>query len=182
MSARLLAAPLAVLGLMAVAGARPPAAGAGGQAPDHLDWPLADWVETQPYGCTTFELEPAAPFCPGGHFHSGIDLAAPAGTVVRSAAAGVASVELDPAGYGLHVVVEHGGGIATLYGHLESTSLHSGDAVAAGEEIGRVGSTGLSTGPHLHFEVRRDGRPVDPTPWLPARGGGDARKCCRSDM
>jgi murein DD-endopeptidase MepM/ murein hydrolase activator NlpD len=166
---KLVAAPLALVGLMAVTGARPPVPGAGGAPPGRLTWPLSDWVMTQPYGCTSFELEPAAAWCATGHFHSGIDMAAPAGTPVRAAAAGVARVVLDPGGYGLHVILEHGGGIATLYGHLESTSLTAGDAVAAGGEIGRVGSTGMSTGPHLHFEVRRDGRPVDPTPWLPAR-------------
>jgi murein DD-endopeptidase MepM/ murein hydrolase activator NlpD len=170
MSLRLFAVPLAALGLMAVAGARPATPGhVGGPGPDHLAWPLTDWVETQPYGCTSFELEPVATWCSTGHFHSGIDMAAPAGTAVRSAAGGVARVSFDAAGYGLHVVIDHGGGIATLYGHLEAASVHTGDAVAPGEEIGRVGSTGLSTGPHVHFEVRRDGRPVDPVPWLPAR-------------
>jgi murein DD-endopeptidase MepM/ murein hydrolase activator NlpD len=169
---KLAAVPLLALGLMAVAGGQPPPPGAGadpgGPGPDHLAWPLPDWVETQPYGCTSFALEPAAPWCPAGHFHGGIDMAAPAGTAVHAAAAGRASVAWSPAGYGRFVVVQHGGGIATLYGHLDSTALRSGDAVEAGQEIGRVGSTGLSTGPHLHFEVRRGGRPVEPAPWLPA--------------
>jgi murein DD-endopeptidase MepM/ murein hydrolase activator NlpD len=175
MSVRVVAVPLAALGLMAVGGAGHAGlgAGAGGPAPDHLAWPLTGWVETQAYGCTSFELEPVAAWCPGGHFHSGIDMAAPAGTPVQAAAAGEARVELDPTGYGIYVVVQHGGGFATLYAHLESASLRTGDAVGAGDEVGRVGSTGLSTGPHLHFEVRRDGRPVDPVPWLPAgRWGG----------
>ena len=162
--------PLAAVGLMAVVGGRSAATAApGGAGPDHLAWPLADWVETQAYGCTSFALEPAAPWCPGGHFHSGVDRAAPAGTPIHAAAAGTATVAWDPNGYGLYVIVLHGGGISTLYGHMESTPLVSGDSVAAGAEIGRVGSTGLSTGPHVHFEVRRNGRPVDPIPLLPAR-------------
>lgn len=167
MNLKTIAVPIAAVGLMAVAGGR--TAGPGGPAPGRLAWPLTAWVETQPFGCTSFELEPGAPSCPGGHFHSGIDMAAPAGTAVHAAAAGRAAVAWNPNGYGLYVVLEHGSGVATLYGHLESTPLVSGDAVPAGAEIGSVGSTGLSTGPHLHFEVRRDGRPVDPMSQLPAR-------------
>jgi murein DD-endopeptidase MepM/ murein hydrolase activator NlpD len=129
---------------------------------------VAGWVLTQGYGCTSFALEPVAPDCPGGHFHGGLDLAAPAGTPVRAAAAGAARVAENPSGYGLHVVIDHGAGVATLYAHLQWTPLHGGQTVGAGEELGQVGSTGLSTGPHLHFEVRRNGRPVDPTPYLPA--------------
>jgi murein DD-endopeptidase MepM/ murein hydrolase activator NlpD len=172
MSLRLLAVPLVLVGLMAAMGGRPPAAGPapGDRAPERLAWPLAGWVMTQPFGCTSFALEPVAPWCASGHFHSGIDMAAPAGTVVRAAAAGRARVAWNPGGYGRYVVVDHGGGVATLYAHLEAAALLSGDDVQAGGEVGRVGSTGLSTGPHLHFEVRRDGRPVDPTSWLPARG------------
>jgi murein DD-endopeptidase MepM/ murein hydrolase activator NlpD len=170
MNPRLVVIPIAALGLMAVAGGRPaPLQDGGGPAPDRLAWPIASWVETQPYGCTSFSLEPAAPWCPSGHFHSGIDMAAPAGTTVRAAAGGRVRVAWSPTGYGLQVIVDHGGGLATLYGHLESAAVVSGDVVAPGVELGRVGSSGLSTGPHLHFEVRRDGRPVDPTPWLPAR-------------
>lgn len=173
MSVRTVAIPLVALGLMAVGGgADSRMAGAGGAAPGRLAWPLARWVETQPYGCTSFALEPAAPACPGGHFHSGIDMAAPSGTAVRAAAAGRATVAWSATGYGLHLVVEHGGGVATLYGHLDSTAVLNGDWVDAGQLIGRVGSTGMSTGPHLHFEVRRAGRPVDPTPWLPAEPAG----------
>ncbi|HEY4024943.1 MAG TPA: M23 family metallopeptidase [Candidatus Dormibacteraeota bacterium] len=170
MSLRLLAIPFAAVALMAVVGGRPqtPGSPSGLRPPDHLVPPLADWVMTQPYGCTSFELEPIASWCASGHFHSGVDMAAPAGTAVHAAAAGRARVAWSPGGYGRFVILDHGAGISTLYAHLESTGLLSGDDVQAGAEIGRVGSTGLSTGPHLHFEVRRDGRPADPTPWLPA--------------
>ena len=112
------------------------------------------------------ELEP--PYAGFAHFHAGIDVAEPAGTVVLAADDGVvATVASGNTGYGNYVVIAHSSGITTLYGHLLSASLRSGQFVAAGGEIGRVGSTGLSTGPHLHFEVRRAGRPVDPNPWLP---------------
>jgi murein DD-endopeptidase MepM/ murein hydrolase activator NlpD len=170
MNVRLLATPFVALALMAIEGAHAagPGLAPGGPAPRSLRWPLADAVLTQAYGCTSFALEPAAPWCPTGHFHSGIDLAAPAGTPIAAAAAGTARVGENPAGYGLYVVLDHGGGVATLYGHLEATRLRTGDPVGAGETLGWVGSTGLSTGPHLHFEVRRDGRPVDPGPWLPS--------------
>jgi murein DD-endopeptidase MepM/ murein hydrolase activator NlpD len=171
MIVRLFVVPAAAVALMVAGAGRPPQlappAGLSAPAPGQLVWPLAAWVLTQPYGCTDFQLEPAAPWCPSGHFHSGLDLAVGAGTPVRAAAAGVASVSYSAVGYGISIVLDHGGGITTLYGHLLSASLRSGQVVAAGGEIGRVGSTGLSTGPHLHFEVRRAGRPVDPNPWLP---------------
>jgi murein DD-endopeptidase MepM/ murein hydrolase activator NlpD len=71
-------------------------------------------------------------------------------------------VILSASGYGLHVIIDHGGGLSSLYGHLDTVVVASGDAVTAGEMIGTVGSTGNATGPHLHFEVRRDGIPEDP--------------------
>ena len=127
---------------------------------------VAGAVQTQPFGCTSLELEPVQPACPGGHFHSGIDLAAPAGTPVLAPGAGVARVgEGGPCG--IHVVIRHGGGIETLYCHLLQAAVADGQQVGAWQLIGNVGSSGLSTGPHLHFEVHSDGRPVDPATWLP---------------
>lgn len=137
-------------------------------APGTLGRPVTGAVLAQGFGCTSLVFEPADPACPSGHFHSGLDLAAPTGTQVRAAAAGRARVLWNPTGYGLYVLVDHGGGLQTLYGHLSAASIEDGAQVQAGEEIGRVGSTGLSTGPHLHFEVRRDGRAVDPSPLLSA--------------
>jgi murein DD-endopeptidase MepM/ murein hydrolase activator NlpD len=168
MNVRLVAAPLAALGLMAALGGAEAEPAGSAPGPDGLAWPLAAWVQTQGYGCTSFALEPVATWCPSGHYHSGIDMAAPAGTPVHAAAGGRVRTAWSPGGYGLYVVVDHGGGVSTLYGHLESIEALDGDTVGPGAVIGEVGSTGLSTGPHLHFEVRRDGRPVDPTPWLPA--------------
>lgn len=94
--------------------------------------------------------------------HHGVDIAAPWGTPVRVAAAGNVVYAGWFGGYGKLVVVDHGGGTATLYGHLSSIAVSAGQRVAAGDLVGRVGSSGYSTGPHLHFEVRVDGRPVDP--------------------
>jgi len=94
--------------------------------------------------------------------HQGVDIAAPWGTPVWAAAAGTVVYAGWFGGYGKLVVVDHGGGVATLYGHLSSIAVSPGDRVAAGDVLGRVGSTGYSTGPHLHFEIRVDGRPVDP--------------------
>jgi len=122
-------------------------------------------VEAQPFGCTSFELEPVQPACPGGHFHSGIDLAAPAGTPVLAPAGGVARVgEGGPCG--IHVVIRHGGGVETLYCHLSQALVADGQRVGSGQRIGSIGASGLATGPHLHFEVHSDGQPVDPAAWL----------------
>ncbi len=173
MNGRALLAPVAALGLMAVGGARPPTPG---PPPGRLVWPLASWVQTQGYGCTALALEPEAVWCRGGHFHSGLDLAAPPGTEGRAALSGVAHVVAGATGYGLHVVVGHGGGMETLYGHLEAATIEDGEPVDSGQRLGLVGSTGASTGPHLHFEVRRDGRPVDPLAWLAPAGCEETRR------
>jgi murein DD-endopeptidase MepM/ murein hydrolase activator NlpD len=124
-------------------------------------------VVTQSFGCTSVAFEPIDLSCPSRHFHSGIDLAAPEGTPVHAAAAGIARVAVGP-GYGIHVIVTHDARSQTLYGHLSAAVILTGQAVARGELIGLVGSTGLSTGPHLHFEVRVQGAPVDPLGWLSA--------------
>jgi len=125
--------------------------------------PVDGAVVSQPFGCTPYSMEPADRSCPSGHIHTGIDLAAPLGTPIHAALDGIAHVIASATGYGLHVIVDSGGGLTTLYGHMESVDVHDGDPVSAGDVIGEVGSTGNSTGPHLHFEVRRDGIPEDPT-------------------
>jgi murein DD-endopeptidase MepM/ murein hydrolase activator NlpD len=128
--------------------------------------PVTDAVITQPFGCTSFALEPVDPSCPGEHFHSGIDLAVAAGTPVHATLAGVAQVIDDTTGYGLHIIIDHEQGLSSLYGHLESVSVTSGEHVLAGQVIGHVGSTGDSTGPHLHFEIRVNGTAEDPQQFL----------------
>ena len=137
-----------------------------GQARLPIGAVVAGAVETQPFGCTNLALEPFLLACPGLHFHSGIDLAAPAGTQVRSATAGVARIAFDPAGAGLYVTVMDGARVRILYCHLSSALVHQGEAVQPGEVIGLVGATGLTTGPHVHLEIQVDGRPVDPARWL----------------
>ncbi|HEX2646364.1 MAG TPA: M23 family metallopeptidase, partial [Candidatus Dormibacteraeota bacterium] len=135
----------------------------------HLSWPMASFTITQPFGPTNVLLEP--PYGPYKHFHTGIDLAAALGTPVMSAAAGlVIAVGHAATGYGNYVVVAHGGGIATLYGHLLSTSVIVGDVVKGGQVIGLEGSTGFSTGPHVHFELRVNNQVIDPMPYLPVPG------------
>ncbi len=122
-------------------------------------------VETQPFGCTNFGLEPTTGGCPGG-FHSGVDLGDPQGTPIRAAADGIAYPLPDYQFYGNHVLIQHTGGLSTVYGHMVQMNVTWGQAVRRGDLIGWVGTTGNSTGPHLHFEVRFAGVPVDPLPYL----------------
>lgn len=100
-------------------------------------------------------------------FHTGIDLAVPVGTPVHAAAAGKVVQAGWQGGYGLLLVIDHGNGLSTYYGHLSEVLVRVGQFVEQGQVVARSGNTGLSTGPHLHFEIRRFGEPVDPLPWLP---------------
>lgn len=99
-------------------------------------------------------------------FHAGIDFGADSGTTIRAAAAGVVIYAQWYGGYGNSVIVDHGGGITTLYAHAEGFYVAEGATVQKGQPIAAVGSTGFSTGPHLHFEVRQNGEPIDPVPYL----------------
>lgn len=94
--------------------------------------------------------------------HTGVDIAGPLGTPVYSAAAGKVLYTGWFGGYGKIVVIDHGSGVSTLYGHLSAILVGTGTNVPRGAVVGRIGSTGYSTGPHLHFEVRVNGRPVNP--------------------
>jgi len=100
------------------------------------------------------------------HIHTGIDLAAPAGTPVHAAAAGLAFAGFDPGAAGIYIAVSAGPHVRLLYCHLWRVHVVAGESVTPGEVIGEVGSTGLTTGAHLHFEVQVDGRAVDPVTWL----------------
>lgn len=138
--------------------------GPGGGAPAFAN-PLPGAELTQPYGPTTFVFEP--PYAGFAHFHTGVDVSTAAGTPVLAAASGVVLLAgYNPGGYGNYVVVGHAGGFDTLYGHLAAIAVRTGQTVAAGDPIGAEGSTGNSTGPHLHFEVRRSGQPVDPAAYV----------------
>nr|WP_243704627.1 M23 family metallopeptidase [Micromonospora sp. KC723] len=109
----------------------------------------------------------------GGTLHAGIDFAMPAGTPVRAAFGGTVEKAGDAGdGYGISVVINHGNGYLTHYAHLSSAKVSAGYRVAAGETIGLEGSTGDSTGPHLHFEVHQGQmwNQIDPAPFLRARG------------
>lgn len=145
---------------------------AAGQVPSQTRLPIAAVVAgavvSQPFGCTSLELEPFEPFCPLHHFHTGVDLAAPLGSEVRSATAGVARTAFDPGGAGLFVTVTVNPRIRLLYCHLSAFRVGNGEAVSPGQLVGLVGMTGLATGAHVHFEIDVDGKPVDPNAWLAA--------------
>ncbi len=98
----------------------------------------------------------------GRQFHSGIDISAPHGTPIRAARVGRVMLAEWHYGFGRTVILDHGNGVSTLYGHASSLLVSAGEDVQAGEVIARVGCTGRCTGPHLHFEVRVNGRAVDP--------------------
>lgn len=98
--------------------------------------------------------------------HNGLDFGSGYGSTVRAAADGTVIIAGYGNGYGNRIIIDHGSGISTLYGHLSRIRVSSGTKVKRGQAIGNVGSTGLSTGPHLHFEVRRNGNPVNPRAYL----------------
>jgi len=104
----------------------------------------------------------ADPFDGDHRMHRGVDIAAPAGTPIRAAEGGTVTLAAERSGYGRVVVVDHGDGSSALYAHCQDLHVSPGQAVRAGQPIATVGSTGRSTGPHLHFELRSGGEVVDP--------------------
>ena len=119
--------------------------------------PISDAILTSTYGMRT------NPFTGHQQFHGGIDLAAPKGTEVRAAQSGtIIHTEYDSI-YGNYIIIRHAAELFTLYGHLEETLLTSETKIKAGEVIGNVGVSGLTTGPHLHFEVRQSGETINPS-------------------
>jgi len=99
-------------------------------------------------------------------FHTGVDFGADYGSVIRAADSGRVIFAGWYGGYGRSVIIDHGNNLTTLYGHTSEIYVHEGDMVQRGQPIAAVGSTGFSTGPHLHFEVRQNGEPVNPMPFL----------------
>jgi murein DD-endopeptidase MepM/ murein hydrolase activator NlpD len=124
-----------------------------------FSWPVNGTI-TSPFGWRT------NPFGGGPEFHQGLDIAAPMGTTVTAAAGGTVIMAQWYGGYGNYILIDHGAGFSTGYGHLSAMYVSVGQSVQRGQAIGAVGSTGQSTGPHLHFEVRIAGKPVDPAPRL----------------
>jgi len=138
----------------------PPAPPAEVRRTGAMQWPCSGCPLTSTFGWRTH------PIFGDARFHAGIDLGAPIGAPVLAADAGTVIVAGSAPGYGTLVVVSHGvaGGrdLSTAYGHLSTIGVSVGQQVARGARIGEVGNEGNSTGPHLHFEVRRNGEPVDP--------------------
>jgi len=142
------------------------AASAGHSTKYRFIWPEPNAQISQPFGPSTFWFEPAFGGYP--HFHTGIDLTEPFGSPVYAADDGiVALVGSSSSGYGNYVVIAHSGGLDTLYGHLSTALVKPGQLVVQGQPIGLEGSSGNSTGPHLHFELRINQTPVNPAPYLP---------------
>ncbi|MEX0875403.1 MAG: peptidoglycan DD-metalloendopeptidase family protein [Actinomycetota bacterium] len=129
-------------------------------SPRGMVWPTSGKV-TSGFGWRTH------PIFGTRRFHAGIDIGAPSGQAVVAAGSGKVVFAGPKSGYGNTVIVDHGGGIATLYGHLSSIAAGQGATVVRGGRVAAVGCTGYCTGPHLHFEVRVNGDPVNPAGWLP---------------
>ena len=144
--------------------------GSAGLAPDAVAGPATLRALLGPPPRAPFSLSapvavpPSDGFGPrGGGFHTGLDFPAPAGTPVSAAAAGrVAFAAWHPGGWGYLVTVAHGHGVRTMYAHLSRIDVRLGQRIAAGATVGLVGSSGHSSGPHLHFEVRVGGAAIDP--------------------
>ena len=141
------------------ASAAPLASGALPSGGGQLLWPTNGPL-TSPYGYRTH------PIFGDTRLHTGIDIGAPYGAPVIAADAGVVAFAGVMSGYGNVVVVDHGGGLATTYNHLAGFTVATGQQVGRGAIVANVGCSGYCTGPHLHFEVRVNGSPVDPMPYL----------------
>lgn len=124
-----------------------------------LKWPISGRISSG-YGYRTH------PISGRRAFHAGIDIAAPHGRTITAARAGEVVYAGYRGAYGLIVLIDHGNSVATLYAHTSRTFVRAGEVVGTGEPIAAVGTTGYSTGPHLHFEVRAGGEPTDPMRWL----------------
>lgn len=108
------------------------------------------------------------PFLGTSAMHAGLDFRAPSGTPIRSGGAGTVVAAGWNGGYGKMVEIDHGNGLHTRYAHMSSVAVNKGDKIKAGEVVGQVGSTGRSTGPHLHYEIRRDGAAINPYKFIKA--------------
>jgi murein DD-endopeptidase MepM/ murein hydrolase activator NlpD len=132
-------------------GAATPAAGDDSTLP--TAWPLTE---------RGFLTQPLLEGAGTGEEHPGIDIAVPAGSYIRAAGPGTVVETGEDSVYGLYLMIDHGGGYRTLYAHASHLTAEHGDRVRRGQVIGLTGSSGRSTAPHLHFEILRDGEPIDP--------------------
>jgi len=128
----------------------------GNERRPSFDWPVAPIIVTSSFGTRHDPLKPEL------RFHAGLDLGGSTGDVVIASGAGTVVHAGWMGGYGKAVVLQHTAGIETVYGHLRDVLVREGTAIQAGDAVGLMGSSGRSTGPHLHFEIRRDGEPIDP--------------------
>ena len=133
--------------------------GGGGGGSGSMIWPISGPI-TSEFGWRVHPISGTQ------RFHSGLDIGGDYGQTVCAAAAGTVSYSGWISGYGNAVIIEHGGGISTLYGHNQSLYVSVGQSVGQGQAIAACGSTGNSTGPHCHFEVRQNGEPVSPHNYL----------------
>lgn len=137
----------------------------GSSAANTIQMPVEGAILTSGYGTRQH------PVTGEDQEHTGLDLAAPAGTPVLAAAAGRVEFAGEKGGYGNLVIITHADGSQTYYGHLDEIAVKEGQLVSAGQKVATVGSTGVSTGPHLHFEARNAaGEPVNPLPKLAGSG------------
>ena len=131
----------------------------GGENPGILSWPVNASISS-PFG---YRIHPISGV---RKLHTGLDLNAASGTTIRAAGSGTVILASWYGGYGNAVVIDHGGGLSTLYAHQSSIAVSVGQSLIVGDTVGYVGTTGYSTGPHLHFETREWGTPVNPMNYL----------------
>ncbi len=137
-------------------------ASGGGQGTGSMVWPAGNRsLVTSPFGWRIH------PILGVKRLHTGIDIGVGYGTAIVAVDSGKVIYAAAMSGYGNTTIVDHGGGVSSLYAHQASLAASYGVSVRRGQVIGYVGSTGFSTGPHLHFEVRSGGNPVDPLGYLP---------------
>ncbi|MET0251628.1 MAG: M23 family metallopeptidase [Novosphingobium sp.] len=140
------------------------------QAPSASGVSIPSRIPVDGYKLTSAYGMRVHPVLGGRRSHKGLDMASPVGTAIHAAADGIVGKADWFGGYGLYVALEHGGSMETRYGHMSRLNVSAGQRVRKGEVIGYVGTTGRSTGPHLHYEVRIAGEAVNPIPYLQSGG------------